>query len=142
LSAALGAITPGLSLFLIFYSLSLLAVGNYFGLPTSMPWGIELWGIVRHPLQIYLMAGASLIFIFVIRQLRLNRINNLINYFVICLSCLVIYLDYYRGDALFQIANVHLFQIVAFLFLIISLFNLHFHPKQFAVATDEKNPKI
>ena len=141
-SAALGAITPGLSVFLIFYSLSLLAVGNYFGLPTSMPWGIELWGVVRHPLQIYLMAGASLILIFVMRQIKLNRINNLFINFVICLSSLVIFLDYYRGDGLFQIANVHLFQVVAFLFLIISLFKLHFHPKRFVVANDENNSLI
>jgi prolipoprotein diacylglyceryltransferase len=138
-SASLAAITPGLSLFLIFYSLSLLATGNYFGLPTSMPWGIELWGVVRHPLQIYLMAGASITFIFVIRQLKLNKINNIFINFSICLSSLVIFLDYYRGDGLFQIANVHLFQFVAFLILIISLFKLHFQSKEFVVRKDDNN---
>jgi len=138
-SEALRAITPGLSLFLIFYSLSLLAVGNYFGLPTSMPWGIELWGVVRHPLQIYLLVGVSLIFIFIIRQIKINKINNLFINFAIYLSSLVIFLEYYRGDGLFQLANVHLIQVVAFLILIICLIKLHIHLKQFVVANDDNN---
>ena len=30
-----------------------LAEGNAFGLSTNLPWGIELWGTVRHPVQLY-----------------------------------------------------------------------------------------
>lgn len=30
-----------------------LAVGDHFGLPTTLPWGIRLWNEVRHPVQLY-----------------------------------------------------------------------------------------
>ncbi len=138
-TASLNTITPGLSLFLIFYSLSLLAVGDYFGLPTSLPWGIELWGVIRHPLQIYFMAGASLIFSFVIRQIWLKKINNLFLKFLICLSTLIIFLEYFRGDGLNQIANVNVYQIISFLILTFSLFKLNFPPLQLVLTKDEND---
>ncbi|KPV54953.1 hypothetical protein SE17_00645 [Kouleothrix aurantiaca] len=31
----------------------MLLSGEAFGLPTSMPWGVPLFGTIRHPTQIY-----------------------------------------------------------------------------------------
>jgi len=41
-------------------SLGLLFSGEAFGLPTSLPWGVSLFGTTRHPTQIY-FAGAALL---------------------------------------------------------------------------------
>lgn len=37
--------------------------GNNFGIPTTLPWAINLWGALRHPVQVYefLMLGLVLI---------------------------------------------------------------------------------
>jgi 2-amino-4-hydroxy-6-hydroxymethyldihydropteridine diphosphokinase len=47
------------------------ANGNAFGLPTSLPWGIELWGTLRHPVQLYavILAAALLLWLLVHTQL-------------------------------------------------------------------------
>lgn len=46
----------------IIASLGLLLSGEAFGMPTTLPWGIPLFGTLRHPTQIYfaLAAGANL----------------------------------------------------------------------------------
>ena len=38
--------------------LGLLLSGEAFGAPTSLPWGVPLFGAVRHPTQIYLALAA------------------------------------------------------------------------------------
>lgn len=43
--------------------LSNLAAGNAFGLPTDLPWGINLWNATRHPTQIYDTLASSLILV-------------------------------------------------------------------------------
>jgi len=124
--SALNALTPGISLFLIFYSLSLFANGDYFGIPSSIPWGIGLWGIYRHPLQLYFMVGTSVIFIFIIWQISRNITNDLFLKFLIFISSLVIFLEYFRGDRTFQLHNIHILQVLAFITLIISLYIINF----------------
>ena len=39
-------------------SVGLLLSGEAFGMPTSLPWGVVLFGAVRHPTQIYLALAA------------------------------------------------------------------------------------
>ena len=39
-------------------SVGLLLSGEAFGVPTSLPWGVPLFGAVRHPTQIYLALAA------------------------------------------------------------------------------------
>ena len=35
------------------YALSTMASGEVYGAPVSLPWAVSLWGISRHPVQIY-----------------------------------------------------------------------------------------
>lgn len=55
----LDALTPGLAVFFIALGVAHLASGEAFGAKTSLPWGIYLWGEVRHPAQIYEILGAT-----------------------------------------------------------------------------------
>jgi phosphatidylglycerol:prolipoprotein diacylglycerol transferase len=43
---------------LAFGSVGLLLSGEAFGVPTALPWGIELLGTTRHPTQVYLLLAA------------------------------------------------------------------------------------
>lgn len=43
--------------FLVFgFGLSNLASGNAYGIASDLPWAIDLWGLQRHPVQIYQLA--------------------------------------------------------------------------------------
>jgi phosphatidylglycerol:prolipoprotein diacylglycerol transferase len=56
----LDSLTPFLSTVILAYFLSCFASGSGFGTETDLPWGIYLWGAVRHPVQLYL-SGFSLL---------------------------------------------------------------------------------
>ncbi|HZW04475.1 MAG TPA: prolipoprotein diacylglyceryl transferase family protein, partial [Anaerolineaceae bacterium] len=47
--STLDALTPAFAVFALAFGVMQLATGNGFGSPTNLPWGIELWGAVRHP---------------------------------------------------------------------------------------------
>jgi prolipoprotein diacylglyceryltransferase len=60
----LGAIAPGMAAFASALALANFASGNGFGTEANVPWAIELWGIRRHPTQLYeLAAGLGILFI-------------------------------------------------------------------------------
>jgi prolipoprotein diacylglyceryl transferase len=62
----LDSITPLLAVLAIAVGLSHLASGSSFGAPTEVPWGIHLWGTIRHPTQIYEIVFATLILFVII----------------------------------------------------------------------------
>lgn len=49
----LDALTPFFAILNLSIAISHLASGNAFGSPTTLPWGIKLWGEYRHPTQVY-----------------------------------------------------------------------------------------
>ena len=51
----LDGLTFLISPILISLNLGKFASGKNYGLPTIMPWGINLWGDFRHPVQLYLL---------------------------------------------------------------------------------------
>jgi len=57
----LDALTPALAVFMLAVPLANLASGDAFGAPTRLPWGIDLWGEVRHPVQVYEALTAAII---------------------------------------------------------------------------------
>ncbi len=50
----LDSLTPFLGALIPAYFLSRFASGNGYGFATNLPWGIYLWGAIRHPVQLYL----------------------------------------------------------------------------------------
>jgi prolipoprotein diacylglyceryltransferase len=64
----LDGLTLLISSILISLSLGKFASGKNYGLPTNMPWGINLWGEYRHPVQLYILVSGiiTLIIAFVI----------------------------------------------------------------------------
>ncbi len=54
------AITPALVLLWGIVALANLFAGDAYGEVTHLPWGVEMWGAVRHPTQLYDLIGAVL----------------------------------------------------------------------------------
>lgn len=54
---ALAVVTPGVIILFIATALADLAAGSHYGLPTTLPWGIQLWEASRHPTQVYRIIG-------------------------------------------------------------------------------------
>lgn len=69
--ATLDAIAPGLALAMALERLGAYLGGRNYGEPTSLPWGVFLWGEVRHPVQLYEMA--ALLVILAVLGWRWNR---------------------------------------------------------------------
>ena len=61
--SVLDALTLFFAILAIGLGLSHLAAGTAFGLPTDLPWGINLWNETRHPTQLYDAIASSLILI-------------------------------------------------------------------------------
>jgi len=58
---ALDALTPLFAVMGLAIPLANLASGSGYGIPTTRPWGIELWGTTRHPVQVYEFIAGALI---------------------------------------------------------------------------------
>lgn len=59
----LDSLTPFLGALIPAYFLSRFASGNGYGLATNLPWGIHLWGAIRHPVQLYLAFTALILLV-------------------------------------------------------------------------------
>jgi len=59
--STLDALTPALAVFAVTLGGSHLASGAGYGAPTSLPWGIQMWGTHRHPAQVYEILAAVFI---------------------------------------------------------------------------------
>ncbi len=51
------ALAPGAAILAVGIGLANLASGSAYGIPTGLPWGINLHGAHRHPTQVYLAVG-------------------------------------------------------------------------------------
>jgi phosphatidylglycerol---prolipoprotein diacylglyceryl transferase len=61
----INAITPAMAVFFVALPLAELASGENYGMPTNLPWAINLWESFRHPTQVYdfLASGAILVWL-------------------------------------------------------------------------------
>jgi len=123
----LDTLTPALAIFSIALSLSNFASGNAFGSPTTLPWGIELWGTVRHPSQIYEALGAGIVLwtIWPGRASSNSMPGIIFLRFVAYSASLRLFLEAFRGDSLVTIYNLRVMQIIAWIILVISLWGWH-----------------
>ena len=112
--------------FMLFFFLSQLASGNNYGKPTDLPWGIELWGTARHPLQIYYFIGTSAIIAWVI-QLQKKIFPDGILFFRTSISflLLIVFMDFFNGNPDNIYSNFNLIQIIAWILLCIFIFLLY-----------------
>jgi phosphatidylglycerol---prolipoprotein diacylglyceryl transferase len=69
----LDVLTPFFLLIFAGVHLANYANGNAFGIPTELPWGIQLWNATRHPVQLYALLLAGALFAWLLIQTRLLK---------------------------------------------------------------------
>jgi prolipoprotein diacylglyceryltransferase len=118
----LDAFTPALAVFAVFLGLSHWVSGSAFGAPTSLPWGVELWGTKRHPSQIYeILAALAILAILWLRFDRKSVAGSLFLQFIAWSAGADLFLGAFRGDSSLLPGGFRLDQILAWVALAVSL---------------------
>lgn len=113
-------LTPLFAVMSIAIGISHLASGNAFGKPTDLPWGIQLWGSIRHPSQIYEIITATITFIAILiidRSQWSESPGNTLLAFIILTATSRLFLEAFRGDSLIIANGIRLAQVIAWLLL-------------------------
>jgi phosphatidylglycerol---prolipoprotein diacylglyceryl transferase len=143
--STLDALTPALAIFAVGFGLAQLASGDGYGTSTTVPWGIELWGAVRHPTQIYATIAAVIILVLV--WPRPSRDSHSVWWrpgmtflsFMALTAAARILLETFRGDSMLMLSSVRAAQVAWLLVLAASLWLLGRrmpHQKEQSVAVE------
>jgi phosphatidylglycerol:prolipoprotein diacylglycerol transferase len=90
----------------------LLLSGEAFGLPTALPWGVDLFGTTRHPTQIYFAVAALLSFVALRRLARRTLPAGMLFAFYLGLQGLTLLLiEPLRADSLLLPYGVRVAQV-------------------------------
>ena len=118
----LDVLTPLFAVFALGLGLAHLASGSAFGKETVLPWGIQLWGALRHPSQVYEIITASLILGLLWFQKADTRPGIHFLTFAALTSGARLFLESFRGDSTLIFGGLRLAQLSAWVILVFSLF--------------------
>lgn len=109
----LDALTPFFATLAIGLSLALLADGTGFGIPTTLPWGVEKLDAKRHPILIYELIASLLIFGLLWFQKSESRPGILFLTFAALTAGSRLLLEAFHGDGTLVFGQFRLEQIAA-----------------------------
>lgn len=118
----LDALTPFFATVMVGLGLSHLADGSAFGRETSLPWGIELHGAVRHPSQVYEIAAALFILNLIGLRKPFPAAGAQFLAFIAWTAGAHLFLEAFRGDSTLVFGGLRLGQILAWIVLASALF--------------------
>jgi phosphatidylglycerol---prolipoprotein diacylglyceryl transferase len=125
--STLDVFAPALALFAIALGFAHLASGDAFGQVTTLPWGIELWGAVRHPAQIYEIILAGLVFWVIWRLRKMKNFPGFLFLSWLGLAAATrLLLEGFRGDSLVILGSLRGAQVVALLVTLGAMLGLMF----------------
>ncbi len=122
----LDALTPFFAVFMIGAALANAASGAAFGMETSLPWGIDLWGAKRHPTQFYELAGAILILLALGSRSKDTFLSagRLFLAFLALTAGARLFFEAFRGDSALILDGLRTAQVLAWLVLAGALWGL------------------
>jgi phosphatidylglycerol:prolipoprotein diacylglycerol transferase len=123
----LDALTPFLAVMAVALALANLASGQAYGLPSELPWTIELWGARRHPVQLYQALAAGAILWTVLRAPAQLRAGSTFLRFTLLSASARLLLEAFRADGAVLPNGWRLAQIGAWLVLALVVWQLHRH---------------
>lgn len=121
----LDALTPFFAVLMIGLGAAHLAEGSAFGNETSLPWGIEVNGVTRHPSQIYEIAAAIFIFGWIGQRAPSSIAGLQFLSFLAWTSAARLFLEAFRGDSVLVLGGLRLGQILAWVVLAGALYGLN-----------------
>jgi len=125
--STLDALTPSLAMMALVIALAHAASGEAFGAPANVPWAIELWGERRHPTQIYeALAAAVILWTIWPRRAAGSEWPAGVRFlmFVALTAAGRLFLEAFRGDSWLLPLGLRGDQVVAWLVLAASLWQL------------------
>ncbi len=118
--AMMDALTPALAILGIALGFAHLASGDAYGSPTTLPWGVFMWGATRHPSQVYEIFAAIIILILILSSKtfppRQRKGTIFISYLTMAAFARLI-LEAFRGDSQLFIFGIRSMQILSWLIL-------------------------
>ena len=120
-AATLDALAPGMLVALMAVSLADLMAGPGYGVRADLPWSIDLFGVQRHPVQLYELAGAILALAAWWLALRSERVPGQLFLVVTAVYGAVrLVSDAYRANAWLS-DGYHVVQIISLTLVLLSL---------------------
>ncbi len=124
LLSILDGFSPGIAVFMIFYHLANFFSGNSFGSAVDLPWSIDLWNALRHPVQIYeLLTAIGIFFVVFSKRYKTDRKQGLSFIYLISLSALSkLLFEAFHGDSQIIFSQFRTVQLAAWIILTVSLY--------------------
>ena len=125
LAATLDALAPGLIVAAVAVSLADFLAGPGYGTETSVLWSLDVFGIRRHPVQLYEIAVALLALVVWWRALDVRSFDGQL--FLMSLgvySAGRLLFDAYRANAWLTAGGYHIIQIISLVVLLVCIFLL------------------
>lgn len=115
----LDALIPFFGMLAIGIATSNFASGNAFGMETNLPWGIELWGMKRHPTQIYTMLAALVTLYLLWSPKQDAKSQDGIDFltFIAFTAGYTLFLEAFRGDSTLIFRGIRSAQVLALIVL-------------------------
>lgn len=124
-AVTLDALAPGILVALIAVSLADLLAGPGYGTETSVPWGLDVFGIRRHPVQLYEVVVAVLALLVWRLAFKYRSFDGqLFLMSVAVYSAGRLIFDTYRANAWLSSGGYHVLQIVSLVVLLVCIFLL------------------
>ncbi len=134
------AVAIGVTGALVTLSVGDFFTGNAYGTPTDVPWGVELWNTMRHPVQLY-DAIVLLIVLVVLWYLHKKIMDGELFWrFLMLYSLSRLFLGMFYATSAIWGPGVRINQIISLVTLLVSLFVLSFFAQQ-RERTDEESLK-
>lgn len=125
LEATLDSLAPGLITALMFVSLADLLAGPGYGTRSAVPWAISLFGIRRHPVQIYeLFTGGLALLGWWLSYKRQLFAGQLFLSAVAVYSAGRLIFDVFRANSWLTAGGYHIIQIISLVVLLICIYLL------------------
>lgn len=118
-------------------SLRAFLTGEGYGMPTTLPWGIELWQAVRHPVQLYEMASSLLTLALLWFYQRKVATGVTFWRFIALFGLSKLLVEAFRADAFTFGNGLRIAQIEAFATLLAGLFVLSFYARLQSKPTNQ-----
>ena len=109
------------------YFLSRFASGNGYGMITDLPWGLHLWGAIRHPVQLYLAIFSLLLLIVIIVYAPFKNLPTGCTFllFSIATSGYILFFNAFQAPTTTLISGFRIGQIISWLFLLSTILLLN-----------------
>ncbi|MEW6567417.1 MAG: prolipoprotein diacylglyceryl transferase family protein [Chloroflexota bacterium] len=120
LPTTLDALAVGVAVFAVADALAHLASGTAFGAPADLPWAIELWGVRRHPTQVYELLLNLVILALVLRRQDPRPGQSFALWLALAGGARVL-VEGFRGDSLTFLGGLRVAQVVGLCLALVGL---------------------